>query len=158
MELDLNEKEYEVLVMGIVDACIKYSEENHMDFEEVLTDQLFANKANAKFSEMVCKTIKTLHDKGYINGTVELKYADEYYGKTLEESATGEINSGMSTFADISITPKGKEFMRGKNFKELSKNFLEKAMTAIKCFATTAFQATVETAVCAALKAVGFPV
>ena len=119
---------------------------------------MFANKADAEFTEMVCKTIETLHAQGYLNGTVELEYELEFDAETLEESSTDKIDSGMSTFADISITPNGKDLMGEKTFQELGKSFLEKAKPAIKCIATTAFQATVETAVCVALKAVGFSV
>ena len=158
MNTQLNQKEQQVLVTEIVDACIKYCKENYLEFAEVLTEQVFANKADAEFTEMVCKTIETLHAQGYLNGTVELEYELEFDAETLEESSTDKIDSGMSTFADISITPKGKELMGEKTFQELGKSFLEKAKPAIKCIATTAFQATVETAVCVALKAVGFSV
>lgn len=158
MKIELSEKEREVLVMEIVDACIKYSKENHMDFTKVLTEQVFANEADSEFSEMVCKTIETLHNQGYINGTVVLEYELEFDEETLEENTTDKIDFGMSTFADISISPKGKELIGDKTFKELGKTFLEKAKPVIKCIAEIALQATVETAVCVALKAVGFSV
>lgn len=117
MNTQLNQKEQQVLVMEIVDACIKYSKENYLEFAEVLTEQVFANKADAEFTEMVCKTIETLHAQGYLNGTVELEYELEFDAETLEESSTDKIDSGMSTFADISITPKGKELMGEKPSK-----------------------------------------
>lgn len=44
MNTQLNQKEQQVLVMEIVDACIKYSKENYLEFAEVLTEQVFANK------------------------------------------------------------------------------------------------------------------
>jgi len=158
MDTQLNQKEQEVLVMEIVDACIKYSKENHMDFAEVLEDLVFVRKTDTGFSEMVCKTIESLHSQGYINGTVELEYELEFDGETLEESTTDKIDFGESRFANISITPKGKELIGEKIFKELSKNFLEKAKPVIKCIATTALERAVETALRTALQAVGFPV
>lgn len=158
MNTQLNQKEQQVLVMEIVDACIKYSKENHLDFAEVLEDLVFVGEADAEFSEMVCKTIEILHEQGYLNGTVVLEYELEFDGETLEENTTDKIDFGMSTFADISISPKGKELIGDKTFKELGKTFLEKAKPVIKCIATTALQATVETAVCTALQTVGFSV
>ena len=158
MDTQLNQKEQEVLVMEIVDACIKHSKENHMDFAEVLEDLVFVGEADTGFSEMVCKTIESLHSQGYINGTVILEYELEFDEETLEESTTDVIDFGMSTFANISISPKGKELIGEKTFKELGKNFLEKAKPVIKCITTTALQTTVETAVLTALQAVGFPV
>ncbi len=158
MNTQLNQKEQEVLVMEIVDACIKHSKENHMDFAEVLEDLVFVGEADTEFSEMVCKTIESLHSQGYINGTVILEYELEFDGETLEESTTDKIDLGMSTFADISITPKGEELIGEKTFKELGKNFLEKAKPVIKCIATTALQTTVDIALRTALQAVGFPV
>lgn len=158
MNTQLNQKEQEVLVMEIVDACIKYSKENHLDFAEVLEDLVFVGEADTGFSEMVCKTIESLHSQGYINGTVILEYELEFDEETLEESTTDMIDFGMSTFADISISPKGKELIGEKTFKELGKNFLEKAKPVIKCIATTALQTTVDIALRTALQAAGFPV
>ncbi len=158
MNTQLNQKEQEVLVMEIVDACIKHSKENHMDFAEVLEDLVFVGEADTEFSEMVCKTIESLHSQGYINGTVILEYELEFDGETLEESTTDKIDLGMSTFADISISPKGKELIGEKTFKELGKDFLEKAKPVIKCIATTTLQTTVDIALRTALQAVGFPV
>ncbi len=158
MNTQLNQKEQEVLVMEIVDACIKHSKENHMDFAEVLEDLVFVGEADTEFSEMICKTIESLHSQGYINGTVILEYELEFDGETLEESTTDKIDLGMSTFADISISPKGKELIGEKTFKELGKDFFEKAKPVIKCIATTALQTTVDIALRTALQAVGFPV
>lgn len=158
MNTQLSQKEQEVLVMEIVDACIKHSKENQMDFAEVLEELVFVGEADTEFSEMVCKTIESLYGQGYINGTVILEYELEFDEETLEENTTDIIDFGMSTFTDISISPKGKELIGEKIFKEIGKNFLEKAKPVIKCIATTALQATVETAVCTALQAAGFPV
>lgn len=144
--------------MEIVDACIKHSKENHMDFAEVLEDLVFVGEADTEFSEMVCKTIESLHSQGNINGTVILEYELEFDEETLEESTTDKIDFGESTFADISITPKGKELIGEKTFKELGKDFWEKSKPIIKCIASTALQTTVETVMLTGLRAVGFPV
>ena len=148
MDTQLNEKERELLVLEIVDACIQYSKEHTEDFEEVLHQQVFANEAYIEFMEMVCKTIESLHTKGYIEGTVELAY----------EPDTEDIDFFMTSFENINISLKGKEFMSGKTFKEVSENFWEKSKPLVRCIASTVLQTTVETITLTGLRAVGIPV
>lgn len=158
MGIQLSQKEQELLVLEIVDVCIQESEECQQPFEIVLCEKVFEGKASTEFSEMVCKTIKSLHDKGYIAGTVEIVYETEFDEDTLEESPTDAIDLEWSKFENISITTKGRAFMGAETFKGLSKNFMEKATPVIKCIASTALQEAIKTVFRTALQAVGFPV
>lgn len=148
MDIQLSQKEQEVIVLEIVDACIQYSEEHSEDFEEVLHQQVFANEAHLGFMEMVCKTIESLHKQGYITGTVELVY----------EPDTNDIDFFMTTFENISITPKGRVLLGAETFKGLGKNFMEKSKPVVKCIASTVLATAVETAMVTGLRAVGVPV
>ncbi len=148
MDIQLSQKQKELLVLEIVDACIGYSAEHDEAFEEVLHQELFSNNPYAEFMEMVCKTIESLHNKGYITGTVELVY----------EPDTEDLDFFMTTFEDISISPKGREFMGEKTFKEIGSGFWEKSKPIIKCIASTVLQTTVETVMLTGLRAVGLSV
>lgn len=59
-------------MLEIVEACMKYSEESQMEFEEVLHEQVFASNPYIEFMEMVCRTAESLNSRGYIAGTVEI--------------------------------------------------------------------------------------
>lgn len=159
MGIQLSQKEQELLVLEIVEACLKYSEESQLEFEEVLHEQVFAsNHPYIEFMEMVCRTAESLNSRGYIAGTVEIVYKTEFDEDTLEESPTDEINFYTTSFENIGITAKGRAFMGAETFKGLGKNFMEKATPVIKCIASTALQEVIETAFRTALQAVGFPV
>lgn len=86
MTTQFSEKEQEVLVLEIVDACIQYSKEHGETFQQVLEESLFIGKARSDFSEMVCKTMESLHTKGYIEGTVELSYQSDVDQDSLSDS------------------------------------------------------------------------
>ena len=64
----------------------------------------------------------------------------------------------MTTFENINISLKGKEFMGGKTFKEVDINFWEKSKPLVKCIASTVLQTAVETITITGLRAVGIPV
>ena len=148
MNTQLSQKEQEIIVLGIVDACIQYSKEHNEDFEEVLHQHVFANEADLGFMEMVCKTIESLHKQGYIAGTVDLVYEDD----------TDDIDFFMTTFENISINTRGRVLLGAETFKELGKNFMEKAKPVIKSVSSVVLQTAIETAFTTGLKAVGVPV
>lgn len=156
MGIQLSQKEQELLVLEIVDVCIQESEECQQPFGIVLCEKVFAGEAITEFSEMVCKTIKSLHDKGYIAGTVELEYVTEFENETLDESPTDAIDLGWSKFENISITTKGKTLMCAETFKELGKDFWEKAKPVIKEIACDTIKNTIKEVITNSLKAVGF--
>lgn len=158
MGIQLSQKEQELLVLEIVDACLKCSEESQLEFEEVLHEQVFSNNPYIEFMEMVCRTAESLNSRGYIAGTVEIVYETELDEDTFEESPADEIDFYMTSFENISITAKGRAFMGAETFKGLGKNFLGKATPVIKCIASTALQTVIETAIVTGLKAAGFPV
>lgn len=158
MGTQLNENEQELLVLCIVDECLNFAKENQKTFEEVLNEDLFPGEASTNFSETVCKTMITLKNKGYINGTVELEYEIEIDPETFEEESTDAIDFAMCTFEDISITLKGKARKGMEGFKDVGKDFLEKSKPVIKCIATTALQTCVESAVMLGLRSVGISV
>lgn len=158
MGIQLSQKEQELLVLEIVEACLKCSEESQLEFEEVLHEQVFASNPDIEFMEMVCRTAESLNSRGYIAGTVEIVYETELDEDTFEESLTDEIDFYMTSFENISITAKGRAFMGAETFKGLGKNFLGKATPVIKCIASTALQTVIETAIVTGLKAAGFPV
>lgn len=158
MKTQLTEKEQELLVLYIIKACLSFAKENGKTFEEVLNEDLFANEANIEFAEMVCKTIETLKNKEYINGTVELEYEIEIDPETFEEESTDAIDFSLCIFENISISLKGDAKLGMEGFKEVSKNFAQKALPIIKCIGTTALQTCVEVTVTAGLKAAGMPI
>lgn len=162
MNIQLTEKEQELLVLEIVKACIQFAADNQKSFEEVLNEDLFPDKASTDFAEMICKTIEKLNQQGDINGTVELEYEMEYdfddAQEEIEETSTDAIDFDMCTFEDISISLKGKARMSVDSFKEMGKDYLEKTKPLIKVIGSTVLQTVIETAVVAGLKAAGFPV
>lgn len=154
----LTEKEQNLLVLCLVKECIQFAESNNKSFEEVLNEDVFANKASTAFAEMVCKSMEVLKNGGYINGLVELEYEIEIDPDTFEEESTDAIDFAMCTFDDISISLKGNIRLGIEGFKEVSKDFAQKAKPVISCIATTALQTAVEVAITAGMKAVGFPI
>lgn len=158
----LTEKEREILVLCIVKECLEFAESNGKTFEEVLNEDVFPNEASTDFSELVCKTILSLNEKGYITGNVELEYEAEYSmdenSEEFEEEKTDAIDFAMCIFENIQISLKGKALMGIEGFKEVSSNFMEKAKPIIKCIATTTLQTCVESAVIIGLRAVGVPI
>ena len=155
---NLTEKQQTILFLCMIEECIKYAKENNKSFEEVLNQDVFPNEADTEFAEYICNSIKSLNDKGYINGTVELEYELEIDMDTFDENSTDAIDFAMCTFEDISISLKGKAYLGVENFKEVGEGFIEKAKPVIKCIATTALQTAVESAMIVGLRAAGFPI
>lgn len=147
MTTDFSEKEQEVLVLEIVDACIQYSKEHGETFQQVLAKSVFIGKARADFSEMVCKTMESLHTKGYIEGTVELSYQSDVDQETWEESPTDTIDYEWTKLEDISISTKGKVLLCSETFKALGKGFIEKARPIIESIAINTISNTVMQAI-----------
>lgn len=162
MNTQLNEKEQELLVLEIVDACVKYIEKNGGDFGDVLFEQVFANEAQTEFSKMVCKTVESLHKKGYITGTVNLAYDHEYKiddnGDIFDSDILDEIEFHETDFKNIAISSEGRLFMSGGSCQELSPNVLEKVKPIINCIASEAMKLAVKTAMFTMLQALGLPV
>lgn len=147
MTTQFSEKEQEVLVLEIVDACIQYSKEHGETFQQVLAKSVFIGKARSDFSEMVCKTMESLHTKGYIEGTVELSYQSDVDQETWEESPTDIIDYEWTKLEDISISTKGKVLLGSETLKELGKGFIEKARPIIKVIAINTISNTVMQAI-----------
>lgn len=162
MGIQLTEKEQELLVLCIVKECIAYAEKNNKTFEDVLNEDLFPAEANTGFAEMVCKTIEALKNKGYIDGTVVLKYEIKLEldadSDTFEEESTDAIDFSSCIFENINISAKGNIRLGTEGFKEVSKEFGKKALPIVKCIATTTLQTCVESAVVLGLRTVGIPV
>ena len=158
MGTHLTEKERELLVLCIIKECLSYAKEYDKTFEEVLNEDVFANIVNVEFAETVCKTIEALKNKGYINGTVEIEYEIEIDPKTFEEETIDAIDFSLCTFEDITISLKGNMKLGMEGFKEVSRDFAQKAVPVIKCIGTTALQTCVEVTVTAGLKAAGMPI
>ena len=125
MTTDFSEKEKEVLVLEIVDACIQYSKEHGETFQQVLEKSVFVGEAREGISEMVCKTMESLHTKGYIEGTVELSYQSDIDQETWEESPTDTIDFEWIKLEDISISTKGKVLLGSETLKALGKRFIQ---------------------------------
>lgn len=149
MTTDFSEKEKEVLVLEIVDACIQYSKEHGETFQQVLEKSVFVGEAREGISEMVCKTMESLHTKGYIEGTVELSYQSDIDQETWEESPTDTIDFEQINFEDISISTKGKVLLGSETLKALGKRFIEKARPIIEVIAINTISNTVSKAISA---------
>lgn len=147
MTTQFSEKEQEVLVLEIVDACIQYSKEHDETFQQILAKSVFIDKARTDFSETVCKTMESLHTKGYIEGTVELSYQSEVDQETWEESPTDIIDFEWTKLEDISISTKGKLLLGSETLKELGKGFIEKARPIIEVIAINTISNTVMQAI-----------
>lgn len=142
IDTQLNEKEQELLVLEIVTACIQYSEEHNEDFEEVL-GKLFIGEASIEFSELMCKTMKSLHTKGYIEGIIEASCIPEFGEEILEESI---LNSEWTRFENISISTKGKVLLSSEAFKNISIQFMERAKPIIQVIAIEAIKIAIKNA------------
>lgn len=162
MGIQLTEKEQDLLVLCIVKECIAYAEKNNKTFEDVLNEDLFPAEANTGFAEMVCKTIEALKIKGYIDGTVVLKYEIKLEldadSDTFEEESTDAIDFSSCTFDDIRISEKGNKLLSAKEFKGVNKDFGKKVKAVIKCIGTTALQTCVESAVILFLRTAGIQI
>ena len=135
MNTQLSQKEQELLVLEIVDACIQYSEEKQMDFADAL-GQIFADRPEAGFSNMVYKTMESLCKRGYITGTVNLACAPIYEAdknnKLVEADTSEEISFLHTELANIGISAKGRLFMGEDAFKALGGIFEEKAKSLLE--------------------------
>ena len=156
--LQLTEKEQKLFVLCVVKSCLDYAKEEKMDFAEVLTDYLFADKANEDFDNMVCKGIETLYNENYISGDVDIVYEEFCDEDTKEWKSTDTVDVQMSTFENIEITTKGENYLKLDGFKEAAKDFLEKVKPVISLIGTTTLETLVETIVVTGLKTAGFPV
>lgn len=141
-----------------MEQCIEYAKKSEKTFEEVLNEDVFANKASIDFAEMICKNIDSLNKGGYISGTVELEYEIEIDAETFEDEKTDNIDFAECTFVNIEITTKGKAYMAVDNLKTLGKDFYEKSKPVLKCITTVALETTIEIAFTAVLRKAGFPV
>jgi len=133
MSVQLSQKEQELLVLGVVEACIQYSKTHDEDFGIVLKELIFIGESKTDLSTMYCKTIKSLCEKEYILGNVEIAYIPEYDRDTLEGSETDEIDFDNTRFTNISISPKGKALLEGNSLKVLKFNVTEKVRSALSC-------------------------
>ena len=162
MGTQLSEKEKNLFVLILVKSCLQYGKDAQKSFESVLNEDVFANKGNTDFAEMVCKTIKSLNTNGYINGTVEIEYEKEYEldknGEEFEEEITDNVDFSMCNFIDISISLKGKAFLGVEGFKTVSKDFYEKVKPFLSYIAKVALKEIVEKFIEAGLKLAGIPV
>jgi len=156
--INLTEKEQKLFVLYIVKSCLEYAKDEGIDFEEVLTDILFADKASESFDNMICKGIETLYNEKYISGDVELVYEEECDIDIKEWKNTDSIDVSMCTFENIEITVKGNAYLTTEGFKEVSKDFFEKIKPVMSFIGSVALQTLVETTIVTGLKAVGFPV
>ena len=129
-----------------------------MTFEEVLNQDVFPSEADTEFAEYICKSIKALNDKGFINGRVELEYEIEIDMDTFDENSTDAIDFAECVFDNISISLKGKAYQSIDNFREVGAEFIEKSKPIIKCIGEAALQTVVESIVVVGLRAAGIPV
>ena len=157
-KFNLNEKEQKLFTLCVVKSCLEYAKDNKIDFEEVLTDYLFPDKASEDFDNMICKGIETLYNEKYISGDIEIVYEEECDMKTMEWKNTDNVDVPMCTFENIEITAKGENYLKMDGFKEAAKDFLEKVKHVMKLIGTVAIETLVESIVVSGLKAVGFPV
>ena len=155
MDIQLNKTEKELFVLELVKACLKSAEESGKTFQEVLSVDVFVEKASNEFEQMVCSTIESLHKQGVITGTVEIEYETVMDADTFEESKTDEIDVPMCIFEDIAINTETGEDVVKKGFKEAGKEFWIKVKPVIGCIGQTILQTAVETAIKAGLNAVG---
>ena len=153
--IQLNEKEQKIFTLCVVKACIEYAKENEIDFEEVLTDYLFPDKARESFDNMICKNIETLYNEKYISGDINIEYEEECDMETMEWKSTGNVDVPMCTFENIEITTKGENYLKLDGFKDATKDLLEKAKPVMKIIATTALETLVEGLVTTGLKTAG---
>lgn len=158
MKVQLSQEEQNLFVLELVKDCLEYGKDVNKSFEEVLNEDVFPEQADTEFAEMVCKTIDTLKNQGYISGNVELAYEIELDAETLDETTTDSIDFIECTFENIAITEKGSAYISGDNLKKNGKEFLEKVKPVIQCIATTALQTLVETGITIGLRTLGVPV
>lgn len=154
----LSEKEQQVLTLYIVEQSLKYAGEVGKTFEEVLNEDVFPDIAQVEFAEMICTNIATLKKNGYIDGVVDIAHEIEVDLDSDTDEELESIDFAMCTFENISITEKGKAYMGADNVKTLGESFIPKAKAVIKLIATAALQTTVELAVTAVARCIGFPV
>ena len=155
-KFNLNEKEQKLFTLCIVKSCLEYAKDNEMDFEEVLTDYVFPDRASESFDNMVCKGIETLYKEKYISGDIEIVYEQECDMDTMEWKNTDNVDVPMCTFIDVEITAKGENYLKIDGFKETTKDFLEKAKPVMSKIGDVALETLVETLVVTGLKAAGF--
>jgi len=158
MDIQLNPMEKELFVLELVKACIKRAEDSERTFGEVLGEEVFADKASAKFEKMVCSTMESLHEKGVITGIVEIGYIKEFDFEDDSERDTDEIDISICTFEDIAISTEAGEDVAKKGFKEAGKDFWVKVKPVIGCIGQTILQTAVEASIKAGLNAVGITV
>ena len=156
--LQLTEKEQKLFTLNIIKACLNYAKDNEMDFEEVLTDYLFPDRASEVFDNMICKGIETLYNEKYISGEVELVYEEECDMETMEWKSTDNVDVPMCTFENIQITSKGENYLKIDGFKEVSADFLKKVKPFISLIGTVALETLVESMLVSGAKAIGFMV
>lgn len=149
-------KEQQTLVLCIVKEYLENSELNNVPFEEFL-EEIFVERASTEYSEMICKSLVALKEKEYIDGIVEIEYEIEI-DENGDESNTDSIDFSMCTFENIDITQKGKNYLEMEAFKDLSKEFFEKAKPVLKSIGLTMLTTTVETFINYGLKKCGIMV
>lgn len=128
---ELTERQRMAGVLNIVCVCIKYAEENDMDFQDVIADLLEGTHELA-YSVMLVTTIEELKNKKYISGTVELVKDLEFDAGNLGEIKAEGIIYTESVFENIAITLRGKIFMKTHWFLQGVSVFYERYKDDIK--------------------------
>ncbi len=138
----LTSKQQRKFVLYLVEACLQHGKETGQTFGEVLTNDVFADKASQDFEEMVCNNLKMLNQQGCISGTVELGYESELSERKQDES---NIFIGLCTFDVTGITTKGKAEMVFNGLKEQANEFLDAVKPVAKYIASEALSLAVQT-------------
>lgn len=128
---ELTERQRMAGVLNIVCVCIKYAEENDMDFQDVIADLLEGTHEFA-YGVMLVTTIEKLKNKKYISGTVELVKDLKFDAGNLGEIKAEGIIYTESVFENIAITLKGKFFMKTNEFWKGALAFYERYEDDIK--------------------------
>lgn len=145
---NLDAKEQKAFTMCVVQECLNYANTNKKSFEDVLVEDLLPGEGNQVFTDMIYRNIKHLVKDGYLAGVVELQ------SNSFEEDAEEDISIELSTVENITITEQGKVYMKSGEFGVIISNAKEKVKPVLKCIATTALEAAVETLVAMGTNAV----
>ena len=149
-------KEKELFVMHIVQGIIEISEKENISFSEAMEDNVFVAEANLQLSELICKTMELLYDKGCISGTLEIVREIELDIEDLDkETGTDNIDFYECVMEDISITSRGKLLFAKESLENIGIGFISKAKSIIKELPTIALQTIVELSVTALWKSAG---
>lgn len=125
---EVSSRELEMDMLWYINELLEFIEDKDITFSDALLENML--QFDDEYCKVAYEAIKTIHDKGYIEGDVNIAYEGDITGVAEDYN---KIEYGACSFEDIRVTPKGKKALERdetilklkRTMKEAQKNVME---------------------------------